>query len=261
MIRRTLESDWLLITQSEHARMCGFLAEHWGNGGFIRSSSWDDIVLAAREHDNAWDSADFPPDLNDKGEPLDFLEVPFRDTFDVFRLCIRNVHNQGGPYAASLVNRHFLNTARNVRTHQRLTPEVEPIVEAYITESREREARLCGEAENQAAYRRAVTPEGLKRNGRFVSTLDNLSLIACCGWSHVRSVRDVPAAEGYMELAVQRVNDFSLLISPWPFDTELLEWAVRGHRIPSDPFLKAADFRAFLDQIPASETIVRFSPG
>jgi hypothetical protein len=261
VILRNIEGDWLLITQPEHARLCGGLAERWGNKGFVRPAPWDDVLLATVEHDNGWQESDDLPKLNREGLPLHFLEVSFPETFDIFRCCIDTLFEQGHPYAAALVNRHFLNVAMNIRTLERMTPEDRPVIDAFLAELTEKEPRILEGIRGRPDYREALTAESLTRNGRFVTTLDDLALIVCCGWSERRRVLEVPTDHSYTELNVRLVDDLELLIAPWPFDSESLEFKVKGLRLPSNPFRDETDLRVALEQAPLIEVVFHFSPG
>ena len=68
----------------------------------------DDIVFAAREHDNGWREADAAPRVDrDSGEPYGFLSLPAADRIEIWRRGIHR-YRERRPYAALLIHQHAL---------------------------------------------------------------------------------------------------------------------------------------------------------
>ena len=66
MIVRTLaEGQTALIGQTDHSRLVGQFAAHWGNDRFAAPEPYDSVVRAATYHDFGWlglrDTADREP--------------------------------------------------------------------------------------------------------------------------------------------------------------------------------------------------------
>ena len=266
MIRRDLQGDWFLITQPEHARVSGFLAHHWGRGDFTRSGPWDEIRLAAAEHDNGWREWDDQPSLNPAGKPALMYENEIADVFEILERGLNRLMSGGHLYPAALVSLHYANWATDVLTGVRsgqwpVTPELRAKIETFKADEEERRADICGELRERKRFQEAVTPDGIHRNGRFVWTFDMLSLILCCRWTNVTSLKEVPSGEGFCELRVERVEELILRVAPWPFDADSLEFAVRGRRFPAKPFRDASEFRDAYGHADDSEILFRIVPG
>src|SRR5689334_3534931 len=75
MIRRQVGREYWLITQDDHARVSGLLAQGLGNGRFSAPSS-DDAVLGIALHDCGWPIHDQSPTLNAQHQPIDVFESP-----------------------------------------------------------------------------------------------------------------------------------------------------------------------------------------
>src|SRR2546429_8619389 len=79
MLHREDETGLILIGQPAHAWVSGQLARAWGNERFGRFEPWEEVCLAAEQHDigmAAWDAA---PELNEaSGLPYSFRELPRR---------------------------------------------------------------------------------------------------------------------------------------------------------------------------------------
>jgi hypothetical protein len=98
----------LLVTQNDHAHFAGELLSLWRGDGLPNHPRRDDIVFAAREHDNGWREADAAPRLDrESGEPYGFLSLPAADRIEIWRRGIRR-YRERRPYAALLIHQHAL---------------------------------------------------------------------------------------------------------------------------------------------------------
>src|SRR5262249_59862679 len=104
----------VLVLQTDHSRIAGLLAAHWGNDKFARLNPYASMVLAAQEHDSGWWDWEIKPTLNAQGYPMDYITGGGLDravhlAFD--RHGITRVLEQD-PYAGLLVSMHLagLNT-------------------------------------------------------------------------------------------------------------------------------------------------------
>src|SRR3954465_10111384 len=57
MIVVPAESSFLLVTQPDHAHLAGEILSLWRAGGLPDNPRRDDLLFAAREHDNGWPAA------------------------------------------------------------------------------------------------------------------------------------------------------------------------------------------------------------
>ena len=98
----------LLVTQNDHAHFSGELLSLWRGDGLPGHPRRDDILFAAREHDNGWREADSAPRVDrDSGEPHGFLSLPAADRIEIWRRGIRRYREQR-PHAALLIHQHAL---------------------------------------------------------------------------------------------------------------------------------------------------------
>jgi len=99
----------LLVTQPDHAHFSGELLSLWRAGGLPGHPRRDDLLFAAREHDNGWREADAAPRWNaEGGRPHDFMTLPRQERIEIWeRGTCRFAAER--PYAALLITRHALN--------------------------------------------------------------------------------------------------------------------------------------------------------
>jgi hypothetical protein len=97
----------LLITQPEHARLAGRLAEAWGNERFATPAPRAALICAAAHHDDGWHELDGLPAFNDDARrPANFVELPLERTVGPYGRGVESVY-QRDPHAGVLVSMHF----------------------------------------------------------------------------------------------------------------------------------------------------------
>ena len=114
IVRKQPDGSLILINQSDHAKLSGILAAHWGNRDFALPEPCESVIRAAAFHDCGWFSYETRPnyDLQQKAPP-NFPQVPL-DSQQLIAF-------QGGLdwlwgidlYAGLLVSRHRTGLWRN----------------------------------------------------------------------------------------------------------------------------------------------------
>ena len=101
------DSRVLLILQTDHSRIAGLLAAHWGNDQFARLQPYSSMVLAAQEHDSGWWDWEIKPSVNEQGYPSDYIgsikHLGQRVWLDLYRRAIGRIagyNTRGPPFAA-----------------------------------------------------------------------------------------------------------------------------------------------------------------
>ena len=124
MIRREVRfadgrRQWLLISQIEHARISGDLAERcmeqFGDSDSALNTVREELLQAIVHHDDGWIEWEMAPRLDlDFGRPLSFLELPIDDALAVWSRSIDAV-GKFGEFAAWVVAGHFSATVGHCR--------------------------------------------------------------------------------------------------------------------------------------------------
>lgn len=110
MIRREIElpgrpTQWLLISQVEHARLSGVLAEHCLS--HLPDAVRAELTQAIIHHDDGWTKWEANPQLDENGRPLSFRELELEDSLHIWTASIEAAERIG-PLAALVVSGHFL---------------------------------------------------------------------------------------------------------------------------------------------------------
>ena len=104
----TRRADQLtLITQPEHARAAGTLAQAWGNERFAIPALRDALICAATHHDDGWHELDSEPAYNaDARRPANFVELALERTVGPYSRGVESVYERDTA-AGVLVSMHF----------------------------------------------------------------------------------------------------------------------------------------------------------
>lgn len=87
IVRDAPDGSLILIGQTDHAKLSGQCAAHWGNKIFARPRPYEAVVRAAMFHDSGWYDYEASPSVAaETGRPLNFLQVtwgkPQRHAFE-----------------------------------------------------------------------------------------------------------------------------------------------------------------------------------
>ncbi|HYG64466.1 MAG TPA: DUF3891 family protein [Thermoanaerobaculia bacterium] len=160
-------SELLCITQPDHAHLSGELMALWRAGGVPEHPRRDDLVFAAREHDNGWREADAAPRWDAaRDRPHDFVTIPREDRIAIWE---RGTARFAGarPYASLLITRHALTLHRDRRG--------DAAWDDFLGSMDELERALFEET--------GASPEEVAADYRLIDLADIVSLAACNRWS------------------------------------------------------------------------------
>jgi uncharacterized protein DUF3891 len=198
MLVRRDGDDAIVIGQPAHAWLSGQLARAWSPP----PEPWEEVCLAAEQHDLGMAEWDRNPKLNpETGLPRSFMELELDDHLEIWWRAAPLVLQQSR-YAALLVSMHgtALYERRNVR------PGEEERVKAFLDGQRELQRQLL----------EGLDEEQVRRNQRLVWTWDSLSLGLLLDWAP-------------FEISDIAVTDRTL--DPWPFREPHITVRCEGRRL------------------------------
>lgn len=234
---------WVLIPQTEHARLSGELARAWGSGaappivcpadepGHPLAGVRDEFLAAALHHDDGWLGwSDAPAIDPEHGRPVGFTEMPPPEAQRIWSESI-DACRAIGPLAGWVVAAHFsaLQSKRDDDYHLWVDwlAEVDARREGWLAE-------WLGSSEHH-------TPGLADRCLAWLQSLDWISLWLCC----VCPVLPKDAAPhkpllvggdqtGWPEVAFTPQGD-TIRVSPWPFAAAGLTLSVAARSVPAQP--------------------------
>jgi hypothetical protein len=220
MLLRRDRDDVIAIGQPAHAWVSGQLARGWGNERFGAVEPWEEVCLAAEQHDIGMAEWERAPTLNpETGLPRSFMEVELGEHLEIWWRAAPLVLPQSR-HAALLVSMH--GTALYERRDlARLAPNDVERVQAFLAGQRELQERLL------AGLPAADT---VPRSRRLLWTWDSLSLGLLLDWMPFE-LTAVPAAEAPVDIAVRLGPDGTVALDPWPFAAPRLTVRSEGRRL------------------------------
>jgi uncharacterized protein DUF3891 len=188
------------IGQQAHAWLSGQLARNWA---LDPVEPWEEVCLAAEQHDLGMAEWDAAPELNpETGLPYSFIEMPLATHLRLWTAAPAKMLPQSR-YAAVLVSMHGT-ALYEKRDLSRMSDEQAHAVQTYLAGQRELQARLGAGLEH------------LRHNQRLIWIWDFLSLALCLRWEG-RSVEGIELREGTIE--------------PWPFRDDAVTLRTEGRRL------------------------------
>ena len=200
ILRGEPNGSTILIGQPAHAFLSGQLARNW----HPRPEPFEEVVLAATQHDAGMADWDADPDLNpDTGLPLSFMQMPLATHLRLWTHAPHRVLTQSR-YAAILVSMHGT-ALYEMRDLSRMQPEDAEAVRRYLNDQRALQHELAA----------GLDRDQLDSNQRLLWIWDFLSLGLCLRWWG------------------KTVNGFTLhehTVEPWPFADDRVELFTEGRR-------------------------------
>jgi uncharacterized protein DUF3891 len=229
---------WILISQIDHARLAGKLAEHWGAGGFAPLVPRYELLWAVYHHDDGWRDWDETPDIDSqRGWPRSFVEMDLGDSLAIWDASIRSAE-RAGKLQALVVAGHFCALLRRASAWQSNDP-ARPAAERFLAnfDALIRSWQLTWQAENTLEN----TPERARQALRQLQFFDTLSLWFCCAAASEPETIETP---GGPVLTIAPHDPLRMALEPWPLGVESLNLEVPGRAIPVAHYRSRAEVAA-----------------
>jgi hypothetical protein len=233
VLLRTDDRGVLLIGQASHAWLSGQLARAWGTKRFGAIEPYEEVCLAAEQHDVGMAGWDLAPSRNpDTGLPYSFIEMPLSMHLDLWSRAARRLLTQSR-YAALLVSMHGTRLYE-LRDLNALPNDQADAIRGFFGAQDDFQQQLLSslrDGASTASTASAAAPDAVARNSRLIWTWDYLSLAICLDWAPC-DAHDVPTAGAPVDLAITPgAEPLTIRLDPWPFATEALIVRTEGRRL------------------------------
>ena len=230
MLLREDDHGVLAIGQPSHAWISGQLARAWGNVRFGRVDPFEEVCLAAEQHDVGWAARDLEPIYNpETGLPRSFMQMPLDVHLELWVDGPRALLAQSR-YAALLVSMHGWRLYAR-RDLDRLSPGDAAAVRNFLAGQRSFQQELIASLRADPAAAPAASDELTERNSMLIWTWDYLSLALCRDWASATAKR-APTADGQVDLNLTRGTEPGLFgLEPWPFPTDVVALHCEARRL------------------------------
>jgi hypothetical protein len=259
IVREEPDGSLVLINQTDHAKISGFFAAHWGNRDFERPHPYEPAVRAALYHDAGWNRYETSPHCDPQtGAVPNFLQVPSDSAQLAAYQWAINWMTAIDPYAGLLISKHRTGLWRSrydAISHPPFSnAKLGPAVESFVAEN---EAK-------QQAQEGAFDAREVRVNYRLLQFWDLLSLYFCTRPPVDQYIEPVPRTYGEEQNArvtLKVISAHEVAIDPYPFDVPALPVDVIHRRLPRTRFASEAEFRAAYYQAPFEIQHFELVPG
>jgi hypothetical protein len=235
--------ELVLIPQTDHSRLVGQLAAHWGNDRFATPAPYESVVRAATFHDFGHLTYETNPLINaESGETYLFRDIPFEPrTLDSYQWCVDWLAGVD-PYSGLLVSMH-----RTGLWQARYGTISEPAGRMNAKGQRPEIQEFITRNEGWQAQQRALLEEnGVATNYHWLQVWDLLGLYFCCQEPCDDAIAPVPV--GYeggesVRLTMTPAGDRQVRFDPYPFDVRPLGIQINCLRLPATTYPDEASFR------------------
>jgi hypothetical protein len=244
IVRKQSNGELILIGQTDHSRLVGQLAAHWGNGDFASPKPYDSVVRAAVYHDYGWLTYETNPIINpETGETYEFRGMPFHPRqLESYQWCIDWLAGID-PYSALIVSMH--RTGLWQGRYQKIThplakyspQNLRPEIWEFIKRN---EAR-------QEQQRTGLDQTEIWTNYSLQQVWDLLGLYFCCQEPYDEHIEPVPlrydSSKDRVKLAMTPIDERKVRFEPYPFDQRPLPIQISCKRLPIHTFKDLETFR------------------
>lgn len=244
IVRKLDDGTMIIINQTDHAKLSGAFAAHWGNASFGPLRRRESLIRAAMTHDNGWLRYETMPayDPAEKSSPSFFQSKTDATQLAAFGWAI-DWMSEIDPYAGLVISRHRTGLYRN-RYGAVQKPSSPPrgalpeLLEAFVQRY---------EAKQEAALASFSRKEFLV-DYQLLQFWDLLSLAVCLREPRDEVFEFVPADYDGDGASGERITmtlegEDRIRLTPYPFDVAPLEVSLVYRRVPCD-FPDEAAFRA-----------------
>jgi hypothetical protein len=245
IVRKQPNGEMILVGQTEHSRLVGQLAAHWGNEKFAVPEPFDSMARLAAFHDYGWLRYETSPLFNQEtGDTPEFRQVPPSPLqLEAYEWC----HDwllAPDPLASLVANMHrtglFRGRYGTIKHPQAFTPPkgIPPALEAFVVKNEARQERERG----------AFDPQQLHTNYRLLQVWDLLGLYFGCQDPCDDYIEPVPVTyddregEG-VRLTMHAITPRKVAFDPYPFDARQLHVQMSYKTLPKSVYPDAESFR------------------
>jgi hypothetical protein len=257
MILQEQGDQIVVVRQTDHALLAGFLASQWGNETFARPELFESFCLAAREHDNGWAEWEIAPRIDPKTRlPYTFMSIPTEEHVALYERGIERVAG-ADPYAGVLVSLHCTGLYDRARatlpgfSAKYVKSQEMPLVNQFLQHLKLQQLRLKTELRMNPATKALADEKALGRNTALIDALDRLSLYFCLQAGEDACIEGVPANQGTeVDWQIRWQGEQQVSLAPYPFRRDPLSVGVLARRMPKRMYGDQADFHKELVRAP-----------
>ncbi|HYL63233.1 MAG TPA: DUF3891 family protein [Candidatus Methylomirabilis sp.] len=258
MIIQEQGDQLILIRQTDHAVLAGFLARSLGSKAFSRPEPFESFCLAAAEHDNGWSEWEMLPQLDLKTfMPYNFMSIPTEEHIALYQRGIERVVREDR-YAGLLVSMHCAGLYDRTRatmpgfSAKYVKSNEAHLVSDFLQRLRLQQLRLKVDLRADPLMKDHADEKVLQANLQRLEAMDRLSLYFCLAPLDGSTIDAVPANGSGKEVDwdLQPSGKNLVMLNPYPFQKDPLHISILARRVPKRPYADEGEFQKILAQAP-----------
>ncbi len=234
MLIRQVDDGAIIVTQPAHAWVSGQLARNWGNEKFGSFEPYEEVCMAAEQHDIGWLPVDAQPKFNpETGLPHTFITGNLADAIDLWDGAARAALMYSR-YVSLLVSKHGTRLYGNRLNTMSTDDDDYDQVRLFVEGGYRLEQRIIDDLRTEARFEPYVADEVVQRNMWLIATWDLMSLRLLQGFKGSATCEDVPYRDDLtttLTMTTSNVSADDILIHPWPFATSKVEITCDGRQL------------------------------
>ena len=243
IVREEPDGSLILIGQTDHAKLSGQCAAHWGNADFARPQPYEAVVRAAMFHDSGWYDYEASPLIAEQtGKPFNFMQVPWgKPQRRAFEWAI-DWMTRIDPYSGLLVSKHRtgLQRARYGKVEHPKFFNAQNLPE-------DNEDFLARNEAAQATQLAHYDEGEFWTNYQLLQAFDLISLLLCNKDAVDDYIEPVPTSydgrSAAVRLTLKTVAANTIELDPFPLDRPSLRVQLIRRRLDRATFPDVASFR------------------
>ncbi len=244
IVRTPDDGSLILINQTDHAKLSGHFAAHWGNELFCLPKDREASIRAAAHHDHGWLRYEAQPEYDPltKSTPAFFQTKSSPQTYEAYGWAIDWL-TEIDAYSGLLINRHRTGLYRSRYGAVQQPVSVsrlrnDPMLDEFV-------ARY--EAKQQVALAR-FSPQQFAVDYQMLQFWDLMSLALCLRdpreetFALVPNSYDGDGTQG-VEIKMVPLPGDRIALDPYPFDVKELQLGYVYRQFPTRDFPDEETFR------------------
>lgn len=245
MIVRKLDGGGALaIAQTDHSRLAGFFAAHWGNPDFAPLEPYESVTRAATFHDFGWLRYETRPDIDpDSGEPYTFISLPFDpQQLAAYQWCVDWLDGVD-PYSALLVGMHRVGLWKS-----RYDTITYPAWRSDLDLPTDIQEFIARAEPAQEHARQTLGARTIWTNYRLLQVWDLLGLYFTTREPYPHAVEPVPTAydndlHSGVRMRLEPLGGGRVAFDPYPFNVRPLTLHIPYRKLERTTFASGDEFR------------------
>ena len=250
-VRKQDNGELILIGQTDHSRLVGQFAAHWGNEHFATPNPYDSVVRGAVFHDFGWLKYETNPLIDPKsGEPYEFRRTPFsQEQLESYQWCVDWLSGVDR-YSGLLIGMHRTGLWKS--RYQKISypagyniAGMRPEIEEFISRNEAHQEKERAEVDQGTIW----------KNYHLLQVWDLLKLYFCCQEPYNDYIEPVPVSystgDSGVRLTMRPIGVGQVAFEPYPFAVRPLKVKMVCKRLPKSSFVDTKSFqRSYFQAVP-----------